>query len=315
MALIWADKAFNFDKYDFNGFLLDFFRVDGTEIRFSKPSVVHDVTYATRYDLPYGGERVTLAGDGLYFDDNSEIVRGTIKVIAGPLTADGSNADSGIQGISVTFGAVFGAIISEEVDDDRALLRGELSGNDTFNLSDSGDLARGFGGNDVLNGRGGNDKLYGDEGDDKLRGGSGADTLRGGTGHDTLVGGTGEGRLYGGTDAGADVFDFNSRSDARNMTIDANQVMHVDKIYNFTSGSDDIDLRDIDARAGTTSTNEAFRFSTGGQAASHAVWCDASSSAAGSGVLVSADVTGDATADLQIWVSGISKLVAGDFLL
>ena len=77
---------------------------------------------------------------------------------------------------------------------------------------------RGEGGNDRLNGRSGNDRLSGGSGNDHLSGGDGNDYMSGGLGRDTLTGSSGE-----------DVFVFNSIPNA---------LTNVDKITDFTPGSD-----------------------------------------------------------------------------
>ncbi|WP_219268437.1 serralysin family metalloprotease [Pseudomonas sp. Xaverov 259] len=72
----------------------------------------------------------------------------------------------------------------------------------------------------------------GGSGHDLLIGNAVANTLRGGAGNDILFGGGGADKLWGGT--GADIFVFGASSDSKPVT--------ADKIFDFTSGSDKIDL-------------------------------------------------------------------------
>ncbi|TNC65983.1 calcium-binding protein [Rubellimicrobium roseum] len=305
MAKVWANSAFNFDKYNLAAFIEDH-DANGVERRFDFPTTVHGVTYDSRYDFTYYGGTVTIAGDDLLFIDEGEyednpIVEGTVRALAGPVTGDGSNANTGFEGLSVPLMDLFMSAFGQ-TDQLRALLGRELSGADRFDLSSSADLARGFGGNDVMNGKGGSDRLFGDAGDDKLFGGAGADRLMAGKGKDLLVGAAGKDVLIGGTDSAADTFDFNSRSDSGTGTAR-------DVIQNFTTKADDIDLRDIDARGGTD-PDDAFAWHNQ-TAAKNAVWW----TKAGDDVVLHADVTGDAKADFQIMLDGVSSLGQGDVLL
>jgi Ca2+-binding RTX toxin-like protein len=131
----------------------------------------------------------------------------------------------------------------------------------------------------------------------------GNDTLVASTGRDVLVGGLGRDVLAGGTDSLGDVFDFNAKSES---LVGANR----DLIQNFTRSFDDIDLSGIDARATTTTFNDAFRYA-GNVASPYAVWWMTYNG----GVLVRADVSGDRVADLEIQVTGTTTLSSIDFIL
>ena len=183
------------------------------------------------------------------------------------------------------------------------ILEGQFKDNDTFDLSGAADHARGFGGNDVMRGHGGADRLDGAAGSDVLIGGAGADVLNAGTGQDRLVGGAGKDRLQGGTDALTDVFVFNARTDS---IVGANH----DTILNFSTGKNDINLRGIDADVGSRSSNEAFAWS-GHAAKGHSVWWTADDK----GVLLQADVTGDAKADFETRLWNTDAIALGDILL
>jgi Ca2+-binding RTX toxin-like protein len=127
-----------------------------------------------------------------------------------------------------------------------------------------------------------------------IAGGSGGDVLRGRGGDDTLLGKGGSDRLLGG--AGEDTFRFNTVSHIRG-----------DRIGDFASGSDVIDLRRIDADR-TADGNQAFGFIG-----------DADFSAAGqlrfeTNILLG-DTNGDGTADFRLRLPGVDALQADDFLL
>ena len=185
------------------------------------------------------------------------------------------------------------------------------NGRDVINSLGGHDVVRGAGGKDTLIGGAGNDSLYGDAGDDRLVGGRGNDVLRGGSGNDTLLGDRGQDRLtgdrgtdrmHGGVDTSRDIFIFKSVADSAPGA-------RRDVIYDFVSGTDDIDLRAIDARQ-ATGANEAFTFSNSTPRA-YSVWTVTK----GSDLLVRADVTGDRIADFEIRMSNITSLQAGDLLL
>lgn len=100
---------------------------------------------------------------------------------------------------------------------------------------------------ELIEGQAGNDKLHGNGGDDVLLAGSGNDQVYGGDGNDRIDGGSGQDKLTGGL--GADVFVFVSVADSA-----ANKS---DKIMDFQTGIDRIDLSAIDANAHEAG-NQAF---------------------------------------------------------
>jgi serralysin len=134
--------------------------------------------------------------------------------------------------------------------------------------------------------------LLGTDGNDNLRGGKGADVLVGGLGSDTLIGGL-----------GADVFVFADPLDS--VAGDGRDV-----IQDFKPSLDRMDLSGLDADLSTPDINEALRY-TGETAASNAVWWQGS----GRGVLVQADLDGDARADVEVFIKGYWNLTEGDFIL
>jgi Ca2+-binding RTX toxin-like protein len=84
---------------------------------------------------------------------------------------------------------------------------------------------------DVLSGSSFNDKLFGGTGNDALLGGEGRDALLGGADNDRLNGGSGDDRVTGGD--GDDVFVFDSPIGGG---------VNIDRIADFTSGSDTIEI-------------------------------------------------------------------------
>ena len=97
----------------------------------------------------------------------------------------------------------------------------------TINVADRADTFNGTSKDDNLTGTAGPDRVFGLDGADKLAGGTGADFLSGGAGNDRLAGGNGNDILNGGT--GADTFVFDTAP---------NVVTNLDKVQDFTSGSD-----------------------------------------------------------------------------
>ncbi|HEY5723590.1 MAG TPA: calcium-binding protein [Allosphingosinicella sp.] len=143
----------------------------------------------------------------------------------------------------------------------------------------------GASGDDTLLGFGGNDSLVGNEGADILDGGAGNDGLRG--------------------DAGADIFRFVSVSDSTGAG---------DNIFDFLSGTDKIDLSQIDANTNVDG-NHAFTFIGGNAFSGTAAELRVESS--GGLVNVYGDVNGDGAADLiiHLYNTGGVMPVAGDFVL
>ena len=111
-------------------------------------------------------------------------------------------------------------------------------GNDWLFGGNGHDRLLGGTGHDRLDGGAGNDTLHGNSGNDTLTGDAGNDTLKGEAGNDRITGGLGRDKMWGG--AGKDVFDFNSVKESKVGS-------QRDIIYDFKSGQDRIDLRDIDA--------------------------------------------------------------------
>ena len=146
----------------------------------------------------FGGNNLTING-------NDEITGGTIKLILDgfeeydPVFDDFSFVPAlEILGVSMDAKALYEAVGTPKTSDDLKLIVDALSGNDTFRLSTSGDLARGYVGDDQMFGYGGQDTLYGGNGKDSLFGGNGNDKLFGQAGRDKMLGGNGNDVATGG---------------------------------------------------------------------------------------------------------------------
>jgi Ca2+-binding RTX toxin-like protein len=160
-------------------------------------------------------------------------------------------------------------------------------------------------GKDTLTGGAGNDSLDGGVGADTMLGGAGNDTLLGGLGTDFLVGGLGQDWLYGGMDTAKDIFGFSAKLDSTATA--------ADKIFNFNSGTDKIDLSGIDANSQVTGDQAFVNTSAiGTKAKSYAIWTEK----VGSNLVIYADTDGiAATIDFKIQMMGVSKVVISDFVL
>ena len=211
---------------------------------------------------------------------------------------------------------------------------------DILTGSSFNDALGGYFGDDVLEGLGGNDLIDGGNGFDTARytnatagvtvslaissaqntGGAGtdtlasienlvgsafADTLRGSAGTNRLAGGRGGDTLTGGT--GADVFAYASTLDSTAGAFD--------RITDFSrSAGDKIDLKAVDAIAGTPRLNDAFTWI--GSEAFHGVAGELREVAArGGGSFLYGDTNGDKAADLVIFVASSTPVLPSDILL
>lgn len=171
--------------------------------------------------------------------------------------------------------------------------------------NNSGNTLNGTSGIDKLLGRGGNDTLSGRDGNDILVGGAGNDILRGGDGADIMTGNRGRDTMFAGKDGFTDVFVYKKASDSKTGSNKR------DKINQFDSGEDKIDLSSVDGNTAIAG-NQSLGFSNAPNA-NNAIWLVD----AGKNVLVRADVNGDGNADFEIQVNNVSGtgLAEADFLL
>ena len=154
-----------------------------------------------------------------------------------------------------------------------------------LNGTRNADTLRGGAGNDTLTGLGGNDTLIGGDGDDRLNGGADRDTLTGGTGADVFV------------------FDVVGQIGTR---------AQADRITDFESGADKIDLSGIDAIR-QTAANDAFTFIGSANFSKKAGELRTFNNT--SGTFVAGDTNGDGVADFEILLSNKAAPIAADFLL
>lgn len=145
------------------------------------------------------------------------------------------------------------------------------------------------------------DALTGGDGDDTLYGLGGSDQLDGGAGNDVLVGGARADTLTGG--AGADRFVWTA---ANESTPSAR-----DRIQDFQTGVDKLDLSGIDANANTAG-DDAFRFISGAFTRSAGELRGFYSSGR---LYLEGDVNGDGAADFSITLMNSPSLAAADLIL
>ena len=155
------------------------------------------------------------------------------------------------------------------------------------------------------------ENITGSKNSDVLTGNDADNVISGDAGADTLTGGLGSDSLYGGLDKVKDVFDFNAVAESKVGTAR-------DKVYDFVTKIDKIDLSSIDANtAKTKSGDQAFLFNNL-TAKANSVWykvADVDGDKKANDLVVYADVNGDAKADFEIGLVGVMKLVEADFVL
>lgn len=146
------------------------------------------------------------------------------------------------------------------------------------------------------------DRLTGNATANIIDGGDGNDVISGLAGADTLIGGRGIDRIDCGADKHKDRVVYRSPSDS---AVGSNR----DQVTNFTPGTDITDVSAIDADP-RVAGNQAFSFS-GTAASPHAIWY----TPRGSDLVISGDVDGDAVADFEIGVRGVTLLTETDLAL
>lgn len=178
-------------------------------------------------------------------------------------------------------------------------------GDDQLNGDPARDVLHGEEGDDLLVSGDGRDTMWGGEGNDRLLGQMGFDMMHGGEGEDTLIGGEERDTMAGG--AGADRFVFGD-GDYHGASVSA-----ADIILDFSRAEGDrIDLRKTDAIAG--GSDDAFAiigaaaFSGNAGELRHEI-------IDGAYTLVTADIDGDAAADIIIRFEQPIALQASDFIL
>jgi serralysin len=185
------------------------------------------------------------------------------------------------------------------------------AGNDTVKSTISWTLGANFeqltlSGSAIIDGTGNSldNIVRGNNAANTLDGGAGADTIFGNGGNDTLIGGAGRDTMVGGS--GNDTFVFHTGDLGGATTSTA------DRITDFTSGQDEVDLSALDANS-LLAGDQGFSF-VGTNAFSHSAG-ELRYEHIGSSTFVEGDLNGDGVADFMIRFDGSHSFVQSDFLL
>jgi Ca2+-binding RTX toxin-like protein len=182
-------------------------------------------------------------------------------------------------------------------------------GSDVENLTSNTAAASAFTGT----GNGLDNILYGHGGADTLSGLGGNDTIRGNGGDDVLDGGSGDDLLVGGGGVGVDTMTGGADSDTfRIGYYESGTGASADRITDFTTGDDIVDLSGWDANTGVGG-DQAFTFI--GSAAFSSTAGELRTYFDGVDTWVQGDINGDAVADFDIRFDGSVTLAGSDFVL
>jgi Ca2+-binding RTX toxin-like protein len=154
------------------------------------------------------------------------------------------------------------------------------------------------------------ENITGSKNADILSGNAGDNIVRGEAGLDTLMGGLGTDSLHGGSDKVKDIFDFNDVAESKMSTAR-------DRIYNFLTTIDKIDLSGIDANT-KLSGDQGFGKTLGAKALANSLWHelkDVDGKASTKDIVIYGDVDGNMTADFEIGLVGVTAIAAGDLVL
>ena len=176
------------------------------------------------------------------------------------------------------------------------------NGNDELYGVDGSDHIEGGAGDDVIIGGGGSrdggvfraDYFAGGEGDDQIFGAMEPDIILGGSGNDRIQGNLGGDSIWGGS--GADTFLYTFTAESADPTY--NPMLGRDKIFDFQSGSDKIDLTELDLLFNGPTYSDRVHWWT-----------------SGSSTYLAVDCYNDGTNDLVIELIGTTSLSWGDILM
>lgn len=237
-------------------------------------------------------------------------------ILRGYITGSG-NSEAGSVGNTITGGNGNDTIIGSNRDDviwaDSAGSTNTTdNGSDTINAGFGHDEIHGGNGKDKLFGEGDNDAIYGENGADFLDGGAGSDKLYGGHGGDVQTGGNGADTFVITTNTIASVAD-SAFAQGELASLTPLGASPWDIITDFQSGSDKIDLDQLDSKLtgdggqlhwyNVASTDDEAAVSD--TARQHGVWTSKD------GNFLYADINGDGAADMKIQVSNVGR---GDFI-
>ncbi|HYI47922.1 MAG TPA: calcium-binding protein [Allosphingosinicella sp.] len=253
--------------------------------------------------------------DSIYAYDGDDVVWGGSGAdrLFGGGGADSLGGDAGADLIAAGDGndTIYGGGENDELNGGAGadFILGD-SGDDIVSGDQGDDRLFGFDGNDRIAGGEGADRLFGENGSDQMTGGADNDLLYGGDGNDVIAGGSGNDNLWGGT--GADIFVFDRTGDSRVTALRSDGAKFLpDRIHDFVSGEDRIDLSAIDAKA-ATGANDAFTFI--GAAAFTGQAGQLRYDLTGGFMQIMGDIDGDGRADFEI-VAATPILQATDFIL
>ncbi|MGH1454558.1 MAG: M10 family metallopeptidase C-terminal domain-containing protein [Paracoccaceae bacterium] len=262
---------------------------------------------------PTGGDDTVIGGDGddvIYAHTGQDVIEGN----AGNDTLQGGEGDDTLTGGAGADWIDGGdGLDYASYADASAGVRLDLLGLVATLGDAAGDTVQNIEGvigsdhDDTLYGDNAANHLIGGLGDDRLYGRGGGDTVDGGAGNDRLFGNGVQDIMIGG--AGADVFGFNNEADSRNG------IDNRDTIVDFETGVDVIDLGNVDADI-STAEDDSFTFlGLTGSFTGNAGELRYARSVANDLTLIQIDTDGDALADMQIELTGLHDLTAGDFIL
>lgn len=279
-------------------------QITGNDVTITGNALNNDIAGSAGADILYGGDgQDSLSGgagdDSLYGGAGHDTLSG----------GAGADAMAGGEGSDVYIvdnaGDTVTELAGEGTDQVYVSLSSYTLADTLENLTFQGSGAFQGTGNDAANliyGGGGNDTLSGLGGHDEIRGGSGNDIVSGGAGDDLIVGGSGADVMTGGV--GADIFRISS--------YESSVGPGADRITDFVSGEDRIDLANIDASFWDAG-DQAFTFV--GSAAFSGTAAELRFSFDGVDTWVEGDIDGDGAADFAIALSGQVTPLAGDFVL